>query len=170
MADFNFDETRGAFSSKDVVIPGEDSNYMRLMKKTAERQMHTKLFRLAFVAQDPNQSVTSVEHPYTAVYPASLPETERTNQSNLKTYSILIVMATLDDNPFRGVARMLYIREKSEEALRTKKLIALPGPALHENTLLDTTPYIMAEADAGQFLFSTGFRIRYEVTEPRKEE
>ena len=170
MADFNFDELRGAFARRDIIDPGEDSNYKRLLMKTAERLMNTELFRLGFVAQDPSSSVISVEYPYFAVYPAALPETERSNVANLKTYSALILMSLVDENPFRGVCRILAVNEKAEDACRTKQLIPLRDGDLHENTLLDTTPYVMAEGTGGQMMFSTGFRVRYEVTEPRREE
>jgi hypothetical protein len=170
MADFNFDETRGAFARADVITPGEDSNYGRLMKKTGERLMETKLFRVGFIAQDPEDSVVSTEYPYFAVYPISAPETERTNFDNMKIYGMLGILGTLDENPYRGVLRLMAIREIAEDALRTKFKIQLKDGDFLENTLLDTAAYILPQAVGGQFMFSTGFRVNYHVTEPRKEE
>ena len=170
MSDFNFDEARGAFSRADVIVPGEDSNYARAMKATAERLMELGFYRQGYIAQDAAADRAHVEYPWFGVYPASLPEEERTNISNWKTYSALVTMATKDDNPFRGVMRILNIREAAEDACRSKRQIPMRDGDFHENTTVDTTPYVLAQSEDGGFVFSTGFRVNYMVTEPRRAE
>ena len=171
MADFNFDELRGAFSRAEVVKLEEDSNYGRLLKATGERLMELGFYRQGHVCQDPEVDQGHVEYPWFGVYPASLPEQERTNVSNQKTYSALVTMSTKDDNPWRGTMRILFLRERAEDACRSKRKIQLRDGDFHENTTLDTTPYVLAEGEeGGGFVFSTGFRVNYMVTEPRREE
>ena len=168
MADFNIDEVRGVFATDDIIPIGEDSNFGRFLKATAERLANTKFFRRVYWASAPGG--TGLEFPYAAVLPTDLPETERMNVSNWKTYTVVVMLCLLDDNVYRGTLRAMAMREKCEHVCRSKARIQLEDGDIHENTLLETTPWIVPEAEGGNFVFSTGFRIKYECTEPRKEE
>lgn len=167
---FNFDKLRGCFSTSEVIKPGDDSNFMRLLKATAERLAETKLFHRVFLANDITLEGQGPIYPYAAVFPEGLEEEEATNFENRKTFTGLILMETLDENPYRGVSRLLAIREQTEDALRTKKLVQLRDGDLHENTTLDTATLVLSERDGSNFVFSTGFRVMYLVTEPRRAE
>lgn len=167
---FNFDELRGCYSTKDIIKPGEDSSFMRLLKSTAERLAGTKFFNRVYLAVDITEEGQGPIYPYAAIYPEGLPEVESTNIENTKTYTGLILMETMDDNPYRGIARLLAIREKTEDVLRTKKLIQLRDGDLHENTILETATLVLSDRGESQCVFSTGFRVSYMVTEPRRIE
>jgi len=166
---FDYNDTLGCFSTANVIKPGEDSNYGRFIKATAERLAGTSFFRRVFMAQEPIAE-TGVDYPYATVFPDGLPETEHTNISNMKSYNVLVLIATLDDNPFRGVMRICSIREVAESVCRSKVKVPLRDGDFHENTLIDSTPYIITEAESGTFLNVTGFRVKYDATEPRRIE
>jgi len=167
---FEYNETLGCYSCTEVRKPGEDSNYGRFIKATAERLAETGFFRRVYMAQEPLTDSPDTEFPFAAVYPDTKPETEHTNYANMKKYGILVLLTTVDDNPFRGVMRILAINEAAEEACRTKAQVKLHDGDFHENTLLESTPYVMVDSLSGTFMFATGFRVIYDATEPRKEE
>jgi len=170
MAEFGYDQTRNCFFCTDVIDPGEDSNFWRIVMATSERLAATGLFRWVFSSYMPMHDAPQVDYPYAAVFPEELPETERTNIENLKTYGVLILIGTMDDQRRRGTARMLAIRQASELVCRSKRKIEMMDGDIHENTLLDSTTLIEARAEGSSFVFGSGYRIHYEVTEPREEE
>jgi len=163
-------EQYGVRRTVDIIDPGLDSNLSRLMDATLDRLAGTKLFSMVYPLQAVDTDAAGLEYPMAVVVPVALPEEERTNVDNWKKYSFMIMLGNVDDNWYRGVKRMGAMREVAEDAVRSKVRIELQDGDMHENTLLDTDPYVSSGRQDGPWVFWSEFTVRYECTEPRKEE
>jgi hypothetical protein len=163
-------EIYGVRRTQEVVDPGLDSNLGRCMDATVTRLADTDLFRMVAPLQAIDADAAGFEYPMACVCPVALAEEERTNADNWKKYSFMVMLGNVDDNWYRGVKRMGAMREAAEDAVRSKARIELESGDMHENTLLETDPYVSSGRQDGPWVFWSAFTVRYECTEPRRIE